>query len=663
MSVFDLARQEQFSVQNPSLPAWAQMVEQGNPRSLGIIDPDLAYDLTEDDIITQIQEAESESERAREAFDAKWYAWEDLYRLHTSAGEKQDWQSDLIVPEVRHKIQTLRSLMQSALIDPERFFTIIKESELFPDAQIRFIESWMYLTLRNANFRQAMLDVLEEAFLFGTGWMRTSINSRVRNRPGIEQAPLYQDPQQEMAAQQAGMPTTRPIVTALPEVYSTIECRIRHVRSMFPDPLCRFDDENSRYVIERFETDREEIEELQRLGIYDSVADIGEGMRDNKDLQRSYRRIEQTRSGRQRHLIQEYTGNLYKDGKLACKNWVVTVANTNAILRIGPQPLWSGRSRYTCATPLARQDSPWGESIIEADAVVESEMKTLLDLMSDDVKYSVLGAFQIDEARSSEPEPITGIEPGRTYHGDGEFIRKLTFPSQANGAWPLLNHLQGIGDKSTMVNEFAAGTPSSRGRPTATEVQSKTQSATGHIHNIARGLEEDFIEPTLTLVYEYLLQFGSEVTPELEDVASSVGGGDLLRDPVTRFQLLDVPFRFQVRGISMLATRESLWQRVMQIMQLGQQMGVPPADPLKPFFTLISSMGFAPEQLGYTLGPEQYRQYQQAQAQQAQQNAGGGSGSGGRAATPPSPPGPANDGSPPAPDAAMNQARSQQPSQ
>ena len=75
MSVFDLARQEQFSVQNPSLPAWAQMVEQGNPRSLGIIDPDLAYDLTEDDIITQIQEAESESERAREAFDAKWYAW------------------------------------------------------------------------------------------------------------------------------------------------------------------------------------------------------------------------------------------------------------------------------------------------------------------------------------------------------------------------------------------------------------------------------------------------------------------------------------------------------------------------------------------------------------------------------------------------------------
>lgn len=669
---------EPASVQNPSVPSWADLVQDGNPAAVGIVNPELAMDLTEEDILNQIQTAQTESQNARNLRDNDWWLWEDLYRLRSVNLDKQQWQANLVVGELRHKIHTLRSLMQSALIDPERFFAIIKESSLFPDEQIRFIESWMYLTLRHANFRQALLDVLEEAFLFGTGWMRTSILNRQEMKPGIATVQVYSDPQQAMAAAMAGMQTMREVVALRPEVTSHIDCRVRHVRSMFPDPLCRFGAPEMRYVIERFECDREEVEELHRLGVYDSIDDIGEGMRDSEDHYRT-ERWDRSQSQRKRDTVQEYTGNLYKDGELACRNWVVTVVNQRAITRIGPAPLWTGKSRYTCAVPLPRQDDPWGESLIEADAVVEHEMKSLLDLMVDDVKFSVLGAFMVDESRSAEPEPITGIEPGRVYAGDGPFLQKLSFPSQANGAWPLLTHLQGIGDKTTMVNEFAAGSPSSRGRPTATEVQSKTQSSTGHIHNVARSLEEEFLEPTLTLIYEYLLQFGSDLTPELNELAQTVGGVGQLTDPVQRFKLLDVPFRFQVRGISMLANRESLQQRIMQVMQMGQQMGMPPVDQVKPFYTLISSMGFAPEQLGYSASPEQYQQYQQQQQmqqmQQQQQEQGGAPaqpppqqagppvGGGGSLPAPPalpsalgSPGGPA-----PTPDQQMNLARSRVP--
>jgi hypothetical protein len=647
----DLFGAPEVSVQNPTASPWDSMVQEGNPRAVGIVNEELAFSLTEEEIVTQISAAQTESEQARGPLESKWWLWEDLYRLRWQGSDKQDWQADIIVPEVRHKIQTLKSLLQSALVDPERFFILVKESTLFGDEGIRFIEAWMQLAIRQSKFLPALLHVLEEAFLFGTGVMKIHIESEVKLRPGVEMRPVYADPQMAMQAAMAGMETMRPVVTALPDVLSRMKCERVHLRSMFPDPKYEFG--KGRYTIERFETDREVLEEYVRLGIYDSLDDIGEGMRDTKlsTWERS-ELADAASSIRKRDVIDEYTGNLYKDGELACKNWVVSVANERKIVRIGPNPIWSGRSRYVSCTPLPYAGRPWGESMIEADAIVEMETKTLLDLMLDDVKYSVLGAFTIDRSKSNDIEPVNSIEPGRMYDGEGQFLNKLTFPSNGNGAWPMITHLQGIGDKSTMVNEFAAGTPSSRGRPSATEVQSKTQSATGHIHNVARMLEEEFVEPALQLIFEYLMQFGSDMDPELEELAKDYGGAQALMDPVQRFRLLDVPFRIQVRGISMLAGREALWQKLMQLMQMGQQMNMPPADPLKGWFTMIGSMGFSPEQIGYTSGPEQYAAFQQAQQQAQQEGQGGAPGpQGGSAGTPPPEMAPsAGQGAPPSPE-------------
>ena len=654
MSLADLFGTPDVSPENPTATSWDSFVEQGNPRAVGIVDADLAYSLTEEEIVSQIQNCESESEQARGGLEQDWWLYEDLYRLRWRGAAKQDWQADIIVPEVRHKVMTLKSLMQSALADPDKFFILLKESKLFGDEGMRFIEAWMQIVLRKAKFLPMLLHVLEEAFLFGTGVMKIHVESEVRTRPGIGQQPIYPDPQMAMQAAQMGMDTMRDIVTVQPEVFSRIACEKVHLRSMFPDPLYAFG--KGRYVIERFETDREVLEEFERLGIYDSLDDIGEGMKDTKLSQWERKEIQDTSaSGRKRDVVQEYTGNLYKDGKLACRNWIVTCVNQKKLVRCGPNPQFNGRSRYVSCTPLPYDGRPWGESIIEADSIVEMEMKTLLDLMLDNTKFSVLGAFRIDRNKANDTEPITSIEPGRMYDGEPGFLEMISFPNVTGAAWPMVTHLQGIGDKSTMVNEFAAGTPSSRGRPTKFEVQSKTESSTGHIHNVARIIEDEFVEPALQLIYEDLVQFGADLDPELEDLAQDYGiAAQSLMDPVQRFKILDVPFRFQVRGVSMLAKREGLWNQMMQLMQVGQQMNMPPADPLKFWFTIISSMGFSPEQIGYTSGPEQYAAFQQAQqqAQAQQQGQGGAPGpQGGPAGTPPPEAGPsAGQGAPPTPE-------------
>lgn len=606
--------------------SWVPFVQGGNPNALGIVDPERAFSLTNEEIINQIQEAESESDRARKGLEDNWGVWEDLYHLRFSSPDKADWQADIIVPEVYHKIQTIKSLMQGALLDPEKFFVLVKETEIFPREQIRFIERWIQLSQKNAGLLPALLACWEEAFLLGTGFLKVSIEDTIKSRPGVEMEQIYSDPEQAFAAAQMGMPTQRPVVGTQDEVHSRIKCEKVHARHMYPDPYARNFYEG-RYVIETAYVDEEEIEEKVRLGIYDSMDDIGRPEVESAPFDR-FARFELDDVGsanRRRHRIQEYTGNLYdRDGKIACRNWVVTVINGRAIARIGPNPIWSGKTRYICSTPIPYEGRVWGRSLIHADAAVEVEMKNLLDLMLDDTKYAVLGAFQIDEDQVTEPEPITGIEPGRTYHGRGEFIKKLMFPSQSNSAWPAINYLQGIGDKSTQVNEFAAGTPSSRGRPTATEVQSKTQSSTGHINNIARRLEENDVERALCLIYEYLLQFGNELDPEVESLAAEWGGSQALLDPVQRFQILDVPFSIQVRGISMVANRESLWQRLMQLQELLMQTGLQPKDPLQLPYTIITSMGFSPEQIGFSSSPEEHMMWMQQQAALQQQQQQGG---------------------------------------
>ena len=107
MSVPDIFAPE-FSVENPSGAVWDDHVSQGDPRVVGIVDTELAFSLTEEEIVKQILDCEQESEQARNSLEQDWWAWEDLYRMRNQSSEKQDWQADVIVPEVHARDRRVR---------------------------------------------------------------------------------------------------------------------------------------------------------------------------------------------------------------------------------------------------------------------------------------------------------------------------------------------------------------------------------------------------------------------------------------------------------------------------------------------------------------------------------------------------------------------------
>jgi hypothetical protein len=656
------ATQPDGNLQTPFPEApWAGQMEGGSGNN-GILNPEAAANITNEEIIKQIADCKRESEQARDELEPSWRWYEDLYYQRTQNPNKEEWQSQIAVPELWHRIRVAVSMLQGVLLDAPEWFTVDKTNELGDDQVIRFIKKWVDYTQEEAGLIPVLLEMWEEAFLLGTGCLAVDWEESAEMRPHVEEVPLYKTMQEAVMAQMQGQPTTRKQITQTPGFRGRLRVRRVPIWRIFPDPFAKkFED--CKYVLEEMEVDQEDLEEGVAAGIYDSIEDIGEPVRMSSDAPytQDLDKNSTTATRRRRHLLQEYTGNIYDDeGNLVAKNFCVTIVNERKIIRIGPNPLWSGNTRYVWSTPIAHKDRLWGIPLTESDATVQEEMTTLLNLMLDDVKYAVLGAFQVDEGASDEPTDIEGIEPGKIYRGRGEFIKKMMFNTNINQAWPVMQYLQGLGDKSTQINEFVDGTPTSRGRPSATEVQGKTQAGTAYVHNLARRLESSDIESTLKLIFEHLVQFGGDDSdPRLRDLLQAWGGPQILQDELARFEILDQPFKIKVRGLSTLMNREGLLNRLMEMLEVTQQLGVRPENMAKILYLAFSAMGFDPEQLGFPPDEESYaHQQMMMQMQAAQERGAAPPGSGGARNATPQSSGPTQ-GQPPSPAEMMGQPQPQ----
>ena len=610
-----------------SAPNWQQA---GSEATLpaGLVDPEKAANLTEDDIIVQVKRSREESAKIRNDLEPNWRRAEAAYyALSQYEDSKEDWQSDLVVPTVSEHIRTAVAMMQGALLDAKNFFTVEREGVYSDDAVTNLVQKWLELAVDETEFVKHFLTMWTDSFLYGTGFMVIENREYIDRSPRVVEKPLYQDQQQAMMAMQAGMPLTERVVENDAIARSKTVLAPVSPWTMYPDPYAlQFED--CKYVIREQLVDEEDLIAARDAGQYqfdELGAPYGKFPNDRQGsiAPTAYAEDQSSDSNRRRHLVTTYHGNLYcGSGDLICENWKVVIANDRTLLSVGPNPLFSGKYPYICSTPLDHRETLWGRSLVESDVRVQEEMTSLMNLMLDDARFSVLSAFQVDEGQSDEPGEIDSIEPGRVYRGRGQFINKLQFQSQANSAFPLYSQLQSIGDRSTAITEFVAGTPTSRGRPSATEVDTKSQAGQAYLAQLARRLEEDDVERGLTLLYEFLVQFGGEASdPKLSKLLEGFGGPQILYDQVMRFELLDQPVTLVVNGISQVLDRQDMNAKLMEALNMSQQLGMPPQSQIPLFYTLISNLGLDPAQMGF---PEdaQGMQMLQQQMMEQQQNQG-----------------------------------------
>lgn len=660
-------------------PKWADYLRGDDWSKLGIRDIGRASAMTETDIVQMVAQARQASATARANLEGEWRRLENLYHLRTQDLRKQRWQAQVAVPEMQTKVRVSLSMLQGVLLDAPKWFQALDESKTYFEPQVRLLQHWLEIVAEQARLIDQMLATWEQAFVIGTSFLRISAEEYMESRPHVMPPDPMEVQQWQQAMQQWQMaamhmgpnagpppPAPRPYVAAHAEDRTRFECKWVDAWAMYPDPEAS-DFYSGKFVIEETLVAEEDLQSKVDAGVYDSLDDIGEPVSWDATRESRYRRTELSDSRalrRRQHLVQDFTGNIYdKDGRIVAENWIVTVVNERAIVRIGPNPLWRGKSRYICSTPIPYRGRPWGMPLCDADSRIQENLEKILNLMIDDAMYAVLGVFLLDESKCDEPSMPEDIWPGKVYRGREQFIQKIQFQTQINQLWPLYSKLEGIGDSSTQISEFVDGSPSSRGRPTATEVQSKTSAGTAFLHNVSRRLEENDLERALELLKDHILQFGGDTSdPRVSALLQQFGGpmaAQWFQDDVTRFQTLDVPCKLQVRGISMMMARSDLMQRLMQLLTLGQQLGIPPMNLLIIFYTAVSTLGFDPEQLGLPESPEAMAQIQQQMAQA--QAAGAGRGPGSSAQGGPEPVSTNAGQPPPSPDALAAQAQSQGP--
>lgn len=633
--------QNVYPLTNPSRPMWAQ----GNdPGELGIVDPIAVSTISTEEVVQQILERRNESEKARKHLEIKWRYFEDLYHLRSRNQEKEEWQANTVVPVLFNKVKTARSLYESALMAMPDYFSLVGEGDHYQNQVARELKKWIKISAEIANFKPEFLNAVEEATLLCNSAVKITLEPFMSYRPRIQMQPLY-SPDQMQQAQMMGRQTTRPKVIAGPEKRWKICAEYVPLWHLYPDPYSKsFYDS---WVVEEYEVDHEKIQELIATGLYHPMPDLGDGVR----LQRSeflsrwqrYELTETRTSTRKRHLITKYTGNLHdRDGNLICKNWVVDLVDEKIVARAGPNPRWLGENGYAWINPMPFPGRVWGRSQCESAAEMQEEQTYLFNLTLDDAKYSVMSAFLLDDTKALEPGDWESIEPGKIYRGMDDFIKKLDFKSQLQHIWPVLGFMDQQVAKTTFVSESIDGQPTSRGRPSAFEIDNKTQASLQHFQNLARGLEDGPMTHCLEMIRNLLLQFGDESgDPRVSSIINNMGGPQALKDQPSRLMLLSVPHKIEVRGLTTMQSRQQLINSYMQAFQIGQGLGVHPLDMVKPWYNMIALLGLTPEQMGLPVEPEQYntmlqRMQQQAAMQQPNGPAPGPKAPGGQA-QPPSP--------------------------
>ncbi len=649
-------------------PRWADLVQQGNWEENGIVDRERALRMNERDLVNYVVGCRNESEQHRLPLEPYWDWYDQLFHLEAWDGDKHEWQTQVAIPEIRTKIRVAKSILKASLVDAPEFFKLFAY-KLWEEPEVRMIQRWLKLVQEQSGMIDAYADALEEGLLYGSGCMALSVEDYMSFKPRMREPEPQQVQQWMQAAQwavqngQQPPPQPQPYLAAMPETRNKFVWKHKPIRDVYPDPFAECGDfYKGKYVVEYSEADEDLLEERARVGMYDSIEDIGDPVLSSYSRDLRTRPDNKTRTPRRRHGILEFQGDILDPGgKVVAREWVITVINERTVVRCAPNPLVTKKRRYIWTTPIRHRNRVWGDSLVDADAHVQVAVTNMLDLMIDSTTYAVLSAFWYDSSKADEPTPPDTISPGMIIPASGGVpIGKLDFNNRANEAWPIVKELLDWGGKSTQMGEFADGTPTSRGRPSAAEVTSKTAAAQQHLNNTMRDLERHDLEPALQLLMDYVVQFGGDTSdPRLSEILQEWGGPQALLDERYRLMLLTKDYKIKVHGISMMMGRDTLIQRLMQMQQLAMQLGIPMQNNIELFYMMLGSLGLEPGQVNLPPTPDDLRMSMmmaQMQAQQAAMAGGAGPGMGGASFQGSPSPMPSQAGqAPPTPQALMSQ--------
>jgi hypothetical protein len=190
-------------------------------------------------------------------------------------------------------------------------------------------------------------------------------------------------------------------------------------------------------------------------------------------------------------------------GKILDENVHFVIANKEHVVYYGKNILPKGEFPYVVGFPMKVLKGKYGRGYISKLRSLLSSYVESMNLLLDAFTLNTLGVYEVvtNNIETGKAHLFGSVVPGRLYPVTQTGTIKQVYDNAVNpNASSLLFTLDRLIQNRSFQNEFFQGAPTSKGRPTASEVSQKSQDTNAFFADIANEIERAIIEPTLELL-------------------------------------------------------------------------------------------------------------------------------------------------------------------
>lgn len=489
---------------------------------------------------------------AAKAYKQNWQeraklAWK-IYRQEYVLEGKLPWQAKARPPRLTKAIEVAASILKRLTVENRNFFVVdVGSNDEMSKNLAKRIEAALWYVLEENKFTENFYQALITGLV--TGMMAFKVY-------------WYTESEIEYQLDALGL---------LPQ--ETIKSG---VRIELVDPLSLYLDwtGNDQFAIHEFLVDLAFVKQLGETGYFDpeAVKQVKGGdvtaFSQDKGLflpQSSYKKLVK---------LCEFWGMLTdENGEIVHPNTYLVIADDSILLRGPiPNPYAPFKHPFIVTAPFYAPFRVYHKGLATDAIELQLEMSELLNLIIDATRYGSLPIFTVQLDMLLRPEDIVeGLRPGKVVLLQGNIppqaspVTAINVGGATQEMLAAYNLIEREIQNATGITEFIMGTPTARGRPTATEVVTGRQQATALVEVIGRNIEDQLLEPLLQRVWLILTKYHDEVPlGELKRILLEI---DELSGET---EVWERPLKFRARGFSTIMMRAQEVNKITAFLSLLQ---------------------------------------------------------------------------------------------
>ena len=494
----------------------------------------------------------------KKTIDPDWQRNEDLYRDKFSVPRKMQWQSEVQLPIVDQLITRITQFFTRTLVNTfERFFNVKHDDKEKQTAYTEILKA----ILRDNKFAE---HVFPEAL--ANSWLNALFVTKTYWHTERDTYPLWNEETNQLEYDE--------------EIKSRVKIEVIKPRNIRLDPY------GDQYIIEicpniplhTFMEMGEQngwinMEAIKRDLLFDAPSGIDDDATDPEEKSKHLPLI---------NLHYVYTKALTDEsGDLICKDVCFVIVNKDYVVDFKYNTGVNGATPYTVHNPMLDVYGRYGRPYISKVRSLIKEFVKTVNLAVDAGVLSGLGTHELrrDLLDTGMTHTVTSdIDPGRTLskRGEGKLLES-TYPP--TGVVQSLLQLVYFFDQQiqnhSYQTEFFDGQNTSRGRKTATEVQTKVQQSNTFFTDIATQIENHSVQPTLEkALYTYLLNMDDDTIKDLSVNISDEKVRGYFIGLSYADRLKDIrDLQVEVKGISGRLQVQNNFSKVLQLLSILANFG------------------------------------------------------------------------------------------